>query len=108
MAEEYEIRGDGGTSRERFLYLQGSNRRLARFITGARVHGWEAEPSTVAPDCILVRGPRDDHFVLYPAGYKQTASLTVYDGRDGHEFSPISARAARAFIADNPRREGTP
>lgn len=91
-----------GTTPERVKYLKQVNGRLQRFISRALFHGWREEVSTAAPDCIIVRHPRlGDHFVLYPSGRGRTASLEVYDGRNGYEFSPIPARHALSYISTN-------
>jgi hypothetical protein len=97
-----EIASESGTSPERYRFLFYRNYRLRRFVYAAERHGWTATPSAVAPDTIVVRkGDGRDHFVLYPNAYRGNLStLTVYDGRDGYEFSPIPARTALSFIAD--------
>jgi len=99
---DYLFSGPDQTTEARILYLRGSNTRFRKFISRAKSHGWTVEGSTVASDCILVRHPaRRDHFVLYPRGHRRTASLSVYDGRDGYEFAPIPARDALAYISQN-------
>lgn len=113
------ITGPDATTPERLRYLLGVNARLSRFVVRARFHGWEVEPSTVAPDTIVVR-PADrevgDHFVLYPTGRGRTSSLRVYDGRDGYDFAPLPTRDALHYIAtsgtilrgDTPHPRGKP
>lgn len=92
----------GGTSPERITYLLSANHRLRKFVTRARSLGWSVEGSRSAENCIIVRSPEsDDHFVLYPSGTGSRASLSVYDGREGYEFSPIPTRDARIFIASS-------
>lgn len=96
------LSGPDETTPERVLYWLGSNARFRKFVKRAEALGWMVEGSTVARDCIVVRHPRTrDHFVLYPSGIRSTASLRVYDGRDGYEFSPVPARTALAFISEH-------
>lgn len=95
-----------GTTEDRVRFLRATNSRFRKFVQRAEANGWTVEPSIAAADCIIVRSPRrDDHFVLYPSGIRRTASLSVYDGRDGYEFSPIPARHALGFIAADSTRE---
>lgn len=97
------------TSPDRLRYLISVNHRLRRFAAGVRRHGWDLYPSEAADDCIIVAPTATywggDHFVLYPSGAGQTSALSVYDGRNYREFSPVPARSARAWIADNPARQ---
>lgn len=96
------ITGPDATTPERVRYLIRTNTRLARFVARATFHGWEVEPSAVAPDTIVVRPAGQevgDHFVLYPTGHGRGASLRVYDGRDGYDFAPLPARDALHHIA---------
>jgi hypothetical protein len=98
------ITGPDGTSPERYRYLVRTNVRLKKFVVRAKFWGWEVTPSAVAPDTVVVRPAGQesgDHFVLYPRGQKRSAALTVYDGRDGYEFSPLPARDALRFISEN-------
>lgn len=90
------------TTPERLRYLRDTNWRLRRFLSRATAFHWTIETSGVAKDCIIVRRPRsEDHFVLYPRGAAGASALTVYDGRDGYEFSPIPIRDAARFISQN-------
>jgi hypothetical protein len=92
---------ESGTSLGRISYLRSVNHRLNRFLASSDRYGWTIEGSRSTEDCVIVRHPhRNDHFVLYPHGAGATASLQVYDGRDGYEFSPLPARTALSHIVE--------
>lgn len=99
-----EITSPFATTPARMTYLIRTNHRLAKFLRRAERYGWTFRPSAVAADTIIVSvAPEEsdrDHFVLYPRGKGRGSTLSVYDGRRDHEFSPIPQRTALAFMLE--------